>query len=263
MERGEGREEQIGALVRQTYEDPRIVCRYTEVGLWPGEESLILDFVPDGARLLDLGCGGGRAAIPLAEMGLQVAGIDVSGPMVELARQQAELAGVEVDFSQMDARQLRFPDCSFDAALCAYNGIELLPGREGKLKMIREVWRVLSPGGCFIFSAHSIFALNQFAPARFGNFLKFVMGRILRLPIRERELGERFLYEEWEEAKYLQVLPPSSLIAMLGKAGFELAYFNTRKRLEKGKPWRLSGCFEDGERFFVARKPAGKIAPPS
>ena len=106
--------------MRSTYENPDIVSRYTEVGLWPSEEILILEFVPDDARVLDLGCGAGRTTIPLAEMGLSVTGIDISQPMVDLARQQVELAGLDIDIQRMDAEQLDLADASFDVALYSY-----------------------------------------------------------------------------------------------------------------------------------------------
>ncbi|MFC1525291.1 class I SAM-dependent methyltransferase [Candidatus Latescibacterota bacterium] len=249
------RQQLITEVVRTAYEDPAVVSRYASVGLWPAEESLVVDFVPDEARLLDLGCGAGRTSIALAEIGLRVVGVDLSEAMVTTAREQARLAGVQVDFLVMDATALDFEPGSFDVALFSYNGIELVPGREGKRQVFEQVHRALRPGGRFIFSAHSLFALNVHAPMRLRAFAKLCLGR-LGLPVRERELGERFIDAEWEEAKYLQILPPHALRRMLLEAGFRLVYFNTRGRLEAGRPWHWTGILEDGERFFVAEKPA-------
>lgn len=245
----------IRELVRRSYESPRVVDRYTTVGLWPAEELLVLEHVPDQARVLDLGCGAGRCAIALAELGLQVAGVDLSQAMIQAAQCQAQLAQVEVDFQVMDAMALEFPAASFEAVLYAYNGIELLPGIGGKQRAIEEVWRVLKPGGSFIFSSHSLFALNYLAVHRFLAFFRFCLGRV-GWPVREQELGERFIDDEWEEAKYLQILPPFTWMKLLRGAGFEVVYFNTRRRLERGRQWGFPGQFEDGERFYVARKPS-------
>jgi SAM-dependent methyltransferase len=248
------REDQIKALVRRSYEDPRVIARYISIGLWPSEENLVIEYVPDEARILDMGCGAGRTTIPLAEMGLDIVGIDISSPMIQFARQQANLAGVHADFQVMDSMQLEFPDASFEVVLYSYNGIELIPGRAGKKKVMAEVLRVLKPGGCFIFSSHSLFALNRFALFRLLSFFKLCAGRFAGLPVRERELGERFADGEDEEVRYLQVLPPFSLLKMLRQTGFDVIYFNTRKRLENGSKWGFLGHFEDGERFYVARK---------
>lgn len=248
------RDEAIRKLIKDSYEDPRVVARYTEIGLWPAEEILVLDHVPDGARVLDIGCGGGRTAIALAEMGLDVTGIDLSEAMVRLARQQADMARVEALFEAVDVTRMSFADASFDVALYAYNGIELLPGRGGKEEALRQIARVLKPGGVLIFSVHSPFALNSLALFRLRVFAKFCFGRLSGWPVREKELGERFIDEEWEEAKYLQILPPSNWKRMLEAAGFEVVLFNSLKRIEKLKPWRFWGHFEDQERFFVARR---------
>ena len=244
----------IQGIVRTTYEHPSIVSRYTaSVGLWPAEEILVLDYIPDGARVLDLGCGAGRTSIALAEMGLEVVGIDISDSMVKAAREQAQDAGVDVSFQAMDAMSLDLPEASFDVALYSYNGIELLPGRRGKRLMFEEVARVLKPEGRLIFSSHSPFAVNAYAAMRLSAFLRFCAGRLFGVPVRERELGERFVDAEWEEAKYLQILPPSVLKRMAAAVGLETVYFNTRVRIEAGRDFGLTGHLEDGERFYVCQ----------
>lgn len=244
----------IAELVCSTYEDPRVVARYAEIGLWLSEKMLVLEHVPNQGSLLDLGCGAGRTSIPLAEMGLKVTGVDVSEAMIAVADEQARSAEVAVDFRQMDARCLDFADASFDAALFSYNGFELVPGRKGKEQALAEIQRVLRPGGCLIFSTHSLFALNRFAPARMANLLKVILSRVGGFPCRAREVGERFIDDPLEEVKYIQILPPGAWLRMLRSGGFDVVYYNTRRRLECRRPWRWWSAWEDGERFYVGRK---------
>lgn len=244
----------IRDLVRSTYQDPRVVSRYAEVGLWPAEEILVLEYAVDEGRVLDIGCGAGRTSVPLREMGFAVTAIDLSPSMIDLSKDVALACEVDIDFRVMDAMDLHFSTDQFDLALFSYNGLELLPGREGKMRAMREIHRVLKPGGHFIFSSHSPFALNEFAPLRIRTFVKFALGQILPLPIREREFGERFSDRDDEEVKYIQILPPSTLIHMLKRCGFEVEYYNTRARLEAQRPWGWPGIFEDGERMYVAKK---------
>ena len=143
----EERLESIRALVRSTYQDPRVVARYAEVGLWPSEETLILEYVADDARVLDVGCGAGRTSVPLREMGFSVTAIDLSPKMVDLAREVGQACQVDIDFRVMDVMNLTLPSDSFEFVLFSYNGFELLPGRAGKERALREVLRVLKPGG--------------------------------------------------------------------------------------------------------------------
>jgi ubiquinone/menaquinone biosynthesis C-methylase UbiE len=246
----------IRDLVRKTYSDAEIVARYAHIGLWPAEEILVLEYFPDDAVVLDIGCGAGRTTIPLAEMGLQVVGIDFSPAMIRLAGELAGVSQVTPELRVMDVMDLGFADASFDIAFFSYNGFELLPGIAGKKLALREVFRVLKPGGLFVFCTHSPFALNQFAFLRLKTLLKFCTGRLLGLPVREQELGERFSEDADEEVKYLQVLPPLLIQRMLRDGQFELVYYNARSRIEKGRKWGWPAIFADGERFYVARKTA-------
>ena len=248
------RQRAITRLVSRTYEDPRVVSRYVDIGLWPAEELLILEYFTDAERVLDLGCGAGRTTVPLAEMGYSVTGVDLSPVMIAVAQQQAEISCVSPQLHTMDVCRLAFDDASFDAALFSYNGFELVPGRHGKLRALAEIYRVLRPGGVLVFCTHSLYALNGFAPARLANLLKVGIARAVGFPTKARELGERFIDDPSEEVKYIQILPPSAWLRMLVSTQFEVLYFNTRKRVERRQRWSWRAAWEDGERFYVARK---------
>jgi SAM-dependent methyltransferase len=244
----------IRDLVVRGYSHSWVINHYSKVGLWPSEETLCRRHFPAGAEVLDIGCGTGRTTIPLSQMGYRVTGIDLSPAMIRRAQDLS--AGLGVRYAVMDAADLRFPDGTFDAALFSYNGIELLPGREGKQRALREVHRVLRPGGVFIFTTHSIFALNRFAPFRARLFLRLCLSRLLRRPIPEREVGEAYYTGDNLEVYYMQVLSPRFYKRAIRRAGLDLIYYNSRRRIEAGKgPWPFT-AFEDKERFYVARKRA-------
>lgn len=77
--------------------------------------------VRSGDRVLDVGCGTGRHAVPLATMGLGVTGVDLSPEMIAKARERASAAAVDVELLVADAREL--PDLEpFDAAICLCEG---------------------------------------------------------------------------------------------------------------------------------------------
>lgn len=242
----------IRDMVVRGYSHAWVVNRYSKVGLWPSEERLCREYFPPGAEVLDIGCGTGRTTIPLSQMGYRVVGIDLSPAMIR--RAEALSAGLDPQYLVMDATDLRFPDGTFDVALFSYNGIELIQGREGKRQAIREAHRTLKPGGVLIFTTHSLFALNRFAPFRARLFLRFCLCRLLRRPIPEREVGEAYYTGDNLEVYYMQVLSPGFYKRAVREAGFDLVYYNSRRRIETGKgPWPFT-AFEDRERFYVARK---------
>ena len=49
-----------------------------------------------GGPILELGCGTGRISIPIAKAGIEVVGIDISKPMLDLARSKAKKAGLKI-----------------------------------------------------------------------------------------------------------------------------------------------------------------------
>ena len=77
--------------------------------------------LPEGARILDVGCGTGRHSVELAKRGYRVTGLDLSQGMLAQARRRAEEQGVHVDFVQADARGFSTAE-PFDAAICLCEG---------------------------------------------------------------------------------------------------------------------------------------------
>src|SRR4051812_26458533 len=73
-----------------------------------------------GQRVLDVACGTGVVAVTCARRGAKVTGLDLTPELLETARENAQLAGVEIDFREGDAEQLPFPDSTFDAVLSQF-----------------------------------------------------------------------------------------------------------------------------------------------
>jgi ubiquinone/menaquinone biosynthesis C-methylase UbiE len=100
---------------------------------------------PEGGDLLDVACGFGRHAVPLARAGYRVTGVDRSTALLAEARKRAE-GDVGPKLVQADYRELPFADASFDAALNLYTSLGYLGDAEDT-KVLSEVARVLRPGG--------------------------------------------------------------------------------------------------------------------
>jgi ubiquinone/menaquinone biosynthesis C-methylase UbiE len=133
--------------------------RFVELGLL-GAEAAILARIRDQVRgqpVLDIGVGGGRTVRHLSPNSGRYVGIDYAQEMVRCCRRR--FPGLE--FHHCDGIDMRiFEDHTFALAWFSYNGIDYAYP-EDRARIIREVYRVLRPGGLFVFSSHNLRARPQ------------------------------------------------------------------------------------------------------
>jgi ubiquinone/menaquinone biosynthesis C-methylase UbiE len=103
----------------------------------------IAERLPAGGRVLEVAPGPGYLAIELARRGLHASGIDISRTFVQIANDNAQAAGVKVDFRQGNASALPYPDASFDLVVCR----AAFKNFADPVGAIDEAHRVLAPGG--------------------------------------------------------------------------------------------------------------------
>lgn len=111
--------------------------------------------IQPGSRVLDIACGTGNTAIPLARSGCIVTGVDIATNLLEQARARAAAEGLSVTFDEGDAEALPYPDASFDAVTTMF-GAMFAPRPE---LVASEAARVLKPGG--------LLAMANWNPASF------------------------------------------------------------------------------------------------
>ncbi len=102
-----------------------------------------------GKRILELGCGAAAAARWLNTQGADVVAMDLSAGMLRHAQRAADTSGVRVPLVEADALALPFGAEAFDIACTAFGAI---PFVADSLAVMREVHRVLRPGGRWVFS---------------------------------------------------------------------------------------------------------------
>lgn len=102
-----------------------------------------------GRRILEIGCGGGSCSRWLASQGAQVVASDLSAGMLRHASAGSLRSGVSVPLIQCDATALPLPHASFDAVCTAFGAV---PFVADSALLMREVHRVLRPGGRWVFS---------------------------------------------------------------------------------------------------------------
>ena len=110
----------------------------------PGAEEFVRRLnVPPNSRVLDVACGTGNVALPLARAGHRVTGVDIAPNLLMQARERAAAESLAVAFDEGDAEKLPYADGTFDAVLTMF-GAMFAPRPE---LVASELARVLKPGG--------------------------------------------------------------------------------------------------------------------
>lgn len=108
-----------------------------------------------GKRLLDVGTGDGHYAMAAAMHGAEVTALDSAPSMLDATRQRAKQQGLTLELAQGSAEALPFKDGTFDVVL-AVTVLCLIPDAT---HAVREMARVLVPGGCLIVGELGRFSL--------------------------------------------------------------------------------------------------------
>lgn len=112
----------------------------------------MVDVAGPGGRVLELGVGTGRLAVPMALAGLAVVGVDSSDAMLARLDERAGVDAVSIDTVCGDMVD-ELPDGPFDACLVAYNTIFNLVDADAQRRCFVEVAARLRPGGRFVVEA--------------------------------------------------------------------------------------------------------------
>ncbi len=121
------------------------------------EVAFLAEQLPAGGRVLDLACGTGRVAVPLARRGFVVAGLDISGRALDVARTEAP----DLEFRQGDMRRLPWPDASFDGVINIWTAFGYYQEQPDDEQALAEVARVLRPGGVFVLDTVNLSGLHR------------------------------------------------------------------------------------------------------
>ncbi|MEW5836965.1 MAG: bifunctional 2-polyprenyl-6-hydroxyphenol methylase/3-demethylubiquinol 3-O-methyltransferase UbiG [Pseudomonadota bacterium] len=152
-----------------------------------------------GAKVVDVGCGGGLLSEALAAAGAQVTGIDLGEKVIEIARLHLYESNLAVDYRVQSSAELAAVEPAAFDAVCCMEMIEHVPDPEA---LVNDLAAMLKPGGMLFMST-----LNR-TPVAFGAAI----------------LGAEYLMRMLPRGThhYAQFLKPSELARLLRHAGLEL-----------------------------------------
>lgn len=154
--------------------EPALVWRHTRASIPPGEDEyepfgnvaarnglqerieipllIVALRLPIGCRVLEVGCGRG-VALPVLSKWLtprELVGVDVDRSLVDIASRRVCGQRVEASVIEADVRSLPFDDWSFDMVIDFGTCYHVSGGVGGSLAAMREITRVIAPGGLFV-----------------------------------------------------------------------------------------------------------------
>jgi SAM-dependent methyltransferase len=131
--------------------DPEGITRYAQM----------LNDVLNKGRILDLACGTGDLTITLNDMGYQMTGLDLSNPMLKVAKTKADdrIRFIQGDMLNFDLYEV------FDGIVCANDSVNYCSSLEEMAKLFENVNRHLAIHGIFVFDYHQIRRLDEFKDA--------------------------------------------------------------------------------------------------
>ncbi|MGV4981190.1 class I SAM-dependent methyltransferase [Streptomyces sp. NRAIS4] len=211
-----------GTAVAQSYDTPGTGMFAPEV-LSPTVERLA--GLADGGAALEFAIGTGRVAVPLAERGVPVAGIELSVPMVEQLRTKADEATIPVVIGDMATT---LAPGTYSLVYLVYNTISNLLTQAEQVGCFRNAARHLTPGGRFVIELW-VPELRTLPPGKAATVWRTDAGYIgldTYDILDQRVVSHHFHFDGTEQAQLFRsphrYIWPSELDLMAQLAGFEL-----------------------------------------
>jgi SAM-dependent methyltransferase len=216
----------LKAQVRESYataEALEVYRKRVDNGLRTWEAAVVVQHFPAAGSVLTIGCGAGRETFALEQRGYEVVGVDISLPLLQIARELRSQRQRAASFYLVDGASLPFADASFDVATLWAQMLDNVPGTE-RVALLREVRRVLRPGGLATYSAHD----DERTRAR----LEPALVESADTP----ERGDFVLHERREHAtRYCHLFTHDELAGLVRDAGFADSLI--RRTSDLGEAW--------------------------
>jgi len=187
--------------------------------------------------VVDLGCGTGRALLPLARRGFPCLAVDLSMPMLRIVGEKSSDEGLPVGRIRANLVEL---DCiradSADYCLCLFSTLGMIHGAGNRQKVLDHARRILKPDGLLVVHVHNYW-YNLFDPAGRRWLARSLAERLFS---RHLERGDKFFPYRGIPNMYLHTFSRDELIGTLDRSQFsvrELIPLSATRQRPLGCPW--------------------------
>jgi SAM-dependent methyltransferase len=239
-------------------QSPQIASDYdsyfAENSLFEFDEQILLSTFERPGRVVDLGCGTGRALLPLLRQGLQGLAVDLSHHMLRQVAEKGAAEGLRVDCLRANLVELDcVADGSIEYAMCMFSTLGMIRGRAHRRALLAHARRILKPQGRFVLHVHN-FWHNLLDPG--GPW--WVLSSLLAAPFRsDEEVGDKFFHYRGIPNMFLHVFRPGELQRDLRWAGLAIERtipLDAARRHPLRHPWLLGRIRANG--WIVVCRPA-------
>lgn len=186
------------------------------------DEQVLLRHFEPGKIVADLGCGSGRALVPLVKRGLRGLAVDLSEPMLRVVRAKADAEGLDIQCVRANLVELDgLADGAVDYAVCLFSTLGMIRGGDNRRRMLEHARRIVRPGGLFVLHVHN-FWNNVHDP---GGPWWVLSSFWQSWWDGDYELGDKFFPYRGIPNMYLHVFTQGELTSALAAAGFAIKEF--------------------------------------
>jgi SAM-dependent methyltransferase len=227
-----------------------------EHGLLRLDQQIIEKHLRIPGTVVDLGCGTGRALLPLVRQGFHGIGVDLSQSMLEVLQRKAAAENLPIDCVRGNLVELGFlADQVADYVLCLFSTLGMITGHPHRRAVLAHVCRILKPGGLFVLHVHNYWHSLWLAGGR-----RWIAGNLLRSLLGREPRGDKQYDYRGIRNFYLHVFTRRELRRLIRGAGLEPIEWNLvgpRGDRPLKNPWLIGNWRAQGW-IIVCRAPTGR-----